>query len=88
MEWNSFSVEQIIRILKEDDTVGNVREVCRQHNVIEETFYRWRNKYGGLEVSDAKKLRGLENENAELKKMVAELILDKRMFQDMLSKMW
>ena len=83
-----FSEEQIIRILKEGDAVGNIREVCRQYNVTEQTFYRWRNKYGGMEVSDAKKLRGLEKENTQLKKLVAELTLDKRMLQDVLSKKW
>ena len=88
MKRKRFSEEQIIRILKEGDAIGNVREVCRQHNVTEQTFYRWRNKYGGMEVSDAKKLRGLEKENAQLKKLVAELTLDKRMLQDVLSKKW
>jgi len=88
MKRKRFSEEQIIRILKEGDAVGNVREVCRQYNVTEQTFYRWRNKYGGMEVSDAKKLKGLEKENAQLKKLVAELTLDKRMLQDVLSKKW
>lgn len=88
MKRKRFTEEQIIRILKEGDAVGNVREVCRQYNVTEQTFYRWRNKYGGMEVSDAKKLRGLERENAQLKKLVAELTLDKRMLQDVLSKKW
>jgi len=88
MKRKRFSEEQIIRILKEGDAIGNVREICRQHNVTEQTFYRWRNKYGGMEVSDAKKLRGLEKENAQLKKLVAELTLDKRMLQDVLSKKW
>lgn len=88
MKRKRFSEEHIIRILKEGDAVGNVREVCRQHNISEQTFYRWRNKYGGMEVSDAKKLRGLEKENTQLKKLVAELSLDKRMLQDVLSKKW
>ena len=88
MKRKRFTEEQIIRILKEGDAIGNVREVCRQYNVTEQTFYRWRNKYGGMEVSDAKKLRGLEKENAQLKKLVAELTLDKRMLQDVLSKKW
>lgn len=70
------------------ESLDNVREVCRQYNLTEQTFYRWRNKYGGMEVSDAKKLRGLEKENAQLKKLVAELTLDKRMLQDVLSKKW
>ena len=53
MKRKRFSEEQIIRILKEGDTVGNVREVCRQHNITEQTYYRWRNKFGGMEVSDS-----------------------------------
>ncbi|MDI6743710.1 MAG: transposase [Smithella sp.] len=81
-----FSEEQIIRILKEAEIEGNARAVIKRHNISEQTFYRWRKKYGGLEVSDARRLRSLEKENAELKKMVAELSLDKRMLQDVLSK--
>ena len=83
-----FSEEQIIRILKEAEAEGNVRAVIRNHNISEQTFYRWRKKYGGMEVSEARRLRSLEKENAELKKMVAELSLDKRMLQDVLSKKW
>jgi putative transposase len=83
-----FSEEQIIRILKEAETLGNTREVCRQHNICEQTFYRWRNKFGGMEVSDAKRLKSLERENSELKKVVAELTLDNRMLKDVASKKW
>ncbi|MCP4339584.1 MAG: transposase [Desulfobulbaceae bacterium] len=60
MKRKRFSEEQIIRILKEGEAIGNIREVCRLHNLTEQTFYRWRNKYCGMEVSDAKKLKGLE----------------------------
>ena len=88
MKKERFSEEQIIRILKEGEALGNVREVCRQHNVTEQTYYRWRNKFGGMEVSDAKRLRGLEKENSELKKVVAELTLDNRMLKDVVSKKW
>ena len=80
--------KQIIGILKEAETVGNIRAVCREHNLTEQTFYRWRNKYGGLDVSEARKLRELERENSELKKMVAELSLDNRMLKDLNSKKW
>ena len=83
-----FSEEQIIRILKEAEAEGNARAVIRNHNISEQTFYRWRKKYGGMDVSEARRLRSLEKENAELKKMVAELSLDKRMLQDVLSKKW
>jgi putative transposase len=62
--------------------------VCREHNVTEQTFYRWRNKYGGMDVSEARKLRELERENSELKRMVAEQALDIRMLKDLNSKKW
>lgn len=83
-----FTEEQIIRILKEAEAVGNTREVCRQHNITEQTFYRWRSKYGGMEVSEAKRLRELERENTELKKLVGELSLDNRMLKDVVAKKW
>ena len=88
MKRKRFSEEQIIRILKEGEALGNVREACRQHNITEQTYDRWRNKFGGMEVSDAKRLRGLEKENSELKKVVAELTLDNRMLKDVVSKKW
>ena len=83
-----FSEEQIIGILKEAEIAGNVRAVCREHNITEQTFYRWRNKYGGMDVSEARKLRELERENAELKKMVAEQALDIRMLKELNEKKW
>ena len=83
-----FSEEQIIGILKAAEAAGNIRAVCAEHNITEQTFYRWRRKYGGLEVSEAKKLRELERENGELKRMVAEQALDIRMLKDVNSKKW
>jgi putative transposase len=83
-----FTEEQIIGILKAAEAAGNIRSVCAEHNITEQTFYRWRRKYGGMEVSEAKKLRDLERENGELKKMVAELSLDNRMLKDLNSKKW
>jgi putative transposase len=83
-----FGEEQIIGILKAAEAAGNIRTVCTEHNISEQTFYRWRRKYGGLEISEAKKLRELERENSELKKMVAELSLDNRMLKDLNSKKW
>lgn len=88
MKKKRFSEEQIIRILKEGEALGNVREACRQHNITEQTYYRWRLKFGGMEVSEAKRLKGLEKENSELKKLVAELTLDNRMLKDVVSKKW
>jgi len=83
-----FSEEQIIGILKAAEVMGNIREACKEHNVTEQTFYRWRRKFGGMDVSDAKKLRELERENTELKKMVADLSLDNRMLKELNSKKW
>jgi putative transposase len=88
MKRKRFTEEQIIGILKTAEAAGNIRGVCREHNITEQTFYRWRRKYGGLEVSEAKKLRDLERENSELKKMVADLSLDNRMLRDLNSKKW
>jgi putative transposase len=83
-----FTDEQIIRILKEAEAVGNIRDVCRQHNITEQTFYRWRHKFGGMQVSDVKRLRALERENAALKRWVGELSLDNHMLRDVLGKKW
>ena len=82
-----FSEEQIIQILREAETTGTtVRELCRRHNVTEQTFFRWRNKYGGMEVSDAKRLRALEDENRRLKEMVADLSLDREVLKSVIRK--
>ena len=71
-----FSEEQIIGILREAERPDtSIRTVVRKHNITEQTFYRWRNKYGGMDVSDARKLKALEIENARLKKLVAEQLL-------------
>lgn len=80
--------EQIIRILKEGQTSGDIRQTCRKHNITEQTFYRWRNKFEGMEVADAKRLKMLELENARLKKMVAEQALDIEALKDLNSKKW
>jgi putative transposase len=88
MKRKRFSEEQIIGILKAAEAAGNIRAVCREHNITEQTFYRWRNKYGGMDVAEARKLRELEKENAELKKMVAEQALDIRMLKELNEKKW
>lgn len=82
------SEEQIIRILIEAESAANIRDVCRTHNITEQSFYRWRTKYGGMDVSEARRLKELERENSELKKMVAEQSLDIRMLKDVNSKKW
>jgi len=72
MKGKRFTEEQIIGVLNEAEQTGDIREVCRQHNISEQTFYRWRTKFDGMDISEAKRLKELERENAELKKMVAE----------------
>ncbi len=83
-----FTEEQIIGILKAAEVGGNIRAACREHNITEQTFYRWRNKYGGMEVSDVVHLKGLEDENHRLKKLVADLSLDNQMLKEINSKKW
>ena len=80
--------EQIIGILKEAEKGLATAELCRQHGISEQTLYRWKAKYCGLEGSDAKKLKALEDENRKLKHVVAELTLDNRALKDVLSKNW
>jgi putative transposase len=70
-----FTEEQIIRILREAEGSDSIREICRKNNITEQSFFRWRNKYGGMEVPDVRKLKGLELENAKLKKLIAEQLL-------------
>jgi putative transposase len=88
MKRKRFSEEQIIRILHEAETLANVCEVCLQHNVTEQTVYRWRRQFGGMEVADAKRLRTLERENAALKRLVGERTLDNRMLKEVVGKNW
>lgn len=83
-----FSEEQVIKVLKEHEAGAQVAELCRRHGISAATLYKWKAKYGGMEVSDAKKLKALEAENAKLKRLVADLSLDKVMLQDLLSKNW
>ena len=82
------SVEQIIRILRQADGGQTVAEICHKPNIAEGTFYRWKKQYGDMEVAEAKRLKGLEKENAELKKMLAEAMLDNRVLKEINSKKW
>jgi len=80
--------EQIIAILKQGEAGLSTADICRQHGISEQTFYRWKAKYGGLDSSEAKRLKQLEEENRQLKHVVAELTLDNRALKDVLSKNW
>ncbi len=88
MKGKRFKEEQIIRILQESERGLTVAEVCRKHNCSEQSFYRWKAKFGGMDVSEVKRHRELERENSELKKIVAEQTLDIRMLKDVNSRKW
>jgi putative transposase len=81
-----FSEEQIIEVLKEAETGAKVSELCRRHGISDATFYTWRSKYGGLEISEMRRLRQLEDENRRLKSIVADQALDLRALKDVLAK--
>lgn len=86
MKRSRFSEEQIIGILKEHQAGLSATVLCRKHGISDATFYKWRSKYGGMEVSDARKLRALEAENAKLKKLLAESMMDVSTLKEMLGK--
>ena len=88
MKPSRFTEEQIIGILREQETGAKTADVCRKHGVSSATFYKWKAKYGGLDVSDAKRLRVLQDENTKLKKLLAEAMLDNAMLKDIATKKW
>jgi putative transposase len=86
MKGSRFSEEQIIGVLKEVEAGAKVSELCRRHGISDATFYTWRSKYGGLEISEMRRLRQLEEENRRLKSIVADQALDIRALKDVLAK--
>jgi putative transposase len=83
-----FTEEQIIAILREQEAGVSTAEVCRKHGVSTATFYKWKAKFGGMDVSDAKRLKALEDENGKLKRMLADAMLDNVALKDLLGKKW
>lgn len=81
-----FTEEQIIRILKAHEGGRSAKELCREAGISEQTFYRWKSKFGGMEVSEAKRMRELEAENRKLKELVADLSLDNKILKEIVSK--
>ena len=88
MKQKPHTTEEIIRILRQADSDQNIESICREHNISEATFYRWRKKFGEMDLADAKRLKELEKENAELKKMLAEAMLDNRVLKEINAKKW
>ncbi len=88
MKRGRFSEEQIIGILKQVEAGRPVAEVCREHGVGESTYYKWKSKYGGMDVNEARRLKTLEDENSRLKRLLADAMLDNAALKDALSKNW
>ena len=88
MKKSRFTEEQKVGIVQQAAAGTQVRELCRKHGITETTFYRWRAKYEGIQVADAKRLKALEDENRRLKKLVADLSLDNAMLKDVVGRKW
>ena len=88
MKQKQHSTEEIIRIFRPSDTDQTVESICRESNMSKSTFHRWKRKYGDMDIADAKRLKELEKENAESKKMLAESMLENRVLKEVNSKKW
>ena len=88
MNRSKFTEEQIVGILQEQAAGAKTAELCRRHGVSSATFYAWKAKFGGLEVSDARRLKALEDENSKLKRLLADSLLDQAALKDLLAKKW
>jgi putative transposase len=88
MKRKRFTEEQIIGILKDHDLGAKAADLCRKHGISEATFYNWKSKFGGMDVSEAKRLKQLQDENGKLKKLLADAMLDNAALKDLLSKKW
>jgi putative transposase len=88
MKRSRFTEEQIIGVLKEHELGAKTADLCRKHGISEATFYNWKSKFGGMDVSEARRLKALETENSKLKRLLADAMLDNAALKDLLSKKW